>query len=59
MFPMNINSAIGIPSGAKKKLINKMFIVIGRMIMFARVTYRPETKDKPQSNSIDFANGIK
>ena len=56
---MNINSAIGIPSGVKKKFIKRMFTVIGRIRIFARVTYLPLTKDSPQSNSMLFANGIK
>ena len=56
-MPKNKNTAIGIPSGDKKKLINKMFKVIGRIRILANVTYRPVRNDNPQRNSIDFAKG--
>jgi hypothetical protein len=51
--------AIGIPSGERKKLINSMFKVIGKIKILAKVTNLPETKDSPQSNSILLARGIK
>jgi len=35
-----------------------MFTVIGKIKILASVTYRPDTKAIPQSNSIDFARGI-
>jgi hypothetical protein len=59
MFPKNTNNAMGRFSGDKKKLINKMFKVTGKMIRLARVTYRPEINDNPQRNSKDLAKGIK
>lgn len=34
-----------------------MFMVIGNIRMLANVTYLPDKKDSPQSNSIAFANG--
>jgi len=36
-----------------------MFKVMGRIKILAKVTYLPVRKDNPQSNSIDFAKGIK
>ena len=59
MFPRNTNKANGIPSGVRKKLMNSMFTVTGKMRIFAKVTQRPVTNDNPQSNSTDFAKGIK
>jgi hypothetical protein len=37
-LPKNKNTATGIPSGDKKKLINKMFKVMGRIKILANVT---------------------
>jgi hypothetical protein len=59
MFPKNTNNAIGRFSGVKKKLINKIFKVTGKMIRLAKVTYRPVINEIPQRNSKDLAKGIK
>ena len=59
IFPKNTNNAIGRLSGVKKKFINKIFNVTGKMTILASVTYRPVIKERPQRNSSDFARGIK
>ena len=50
---------MGSPLGDKKKLINKKFKVMGRIKILAKVRYLFVRKDNPQSNSIDFTEGIK